>query len=104
MQMCKHVWEIGNKKEELCLVIVNYFLTFFLAHCEVKRKVHVDQVPLQWLVYHSIVKISFKEKKNGSFLLFMIDSDVSRTGAYQAHNVSRFWYKEKMSREDGKRK
>jgi tensin len=27
---------------------------------------------------------------------------VSRTGAYQAHNVSRFWYKEKMSREDGK--
>lgn len=34
----------------------------------------------------------------------MIESDVSRTGAYQAHNVSRFWYKEKMSREDGKKK
>lgn len=33
----------------------------------------------------------------------MLESDVSRTGAYQAHNVSRFWYKEKMSRDDGKR-
>ncbi|CAF1053761.1 unnamed protein product [Rotaria sordida] len=28
------------------------------------------------------------------------DSDVNRNGAYQAHNVSQFWYKEKMSRED----
>ncbi|CAF4335234.1 unnamed protein product [Rotaria socialis] len=29
-----------------------------------------------------------------------IDSDVHRNGAYQAHNVSQFWYKEKLSRED----
>jgi hypothetical protein len=35
---------------------------------------------------------------------FSLESDVSRTGAYQAHNVSRFWYKEKMSREDGRLK
>ncbi|CAF1607978.1 unnamed protein product [Rotaria sp. Silwood1] len=28
------------------------------------------------------------------------ESDVNRNGAYQAHNVSQFWYKEKMSRED----
>ena len=31
-----------------------------------------------------------------------LDSDVHRSGAYHAHNVSQFWYKEKMSREDGK--
>ncbi|CAF3838122.1 unnamed protein product [Rotaria magnacalcarata] len=30
----------------------------------------------------------------------MTDSDVHRNGAYQAHNVSQFWYKEKLSRED----
>ncbi|CAF1085922.1 unnamed protein product [Adineta steineri] len=28
------------------------------------------------------------------------ESDVLRNGAYQAHNVSQFWYKEKLSRED----
>ncbi|UJR22746.1 hypothetical protein I4U23_025778 [Adineta vaga] len=28
------------------------------------------------------------------------ETDVHRTGAYQAHNVSQFWYKEKLSRED----
>ncbi|UJR26280.1 hypothetical protein I4U23_007619 [Adineta vaga] len=28
------------------------------------------------------------------------ETDVHRNGAYQAHNVSQFWYKEKMSRED----
>ncbi|CAF2720531.1 unnamed protein product [Rotaria sp. Silwood2] len=28
------------------------------------------------------------------------ESDVNRNGAYLAHNVSQFWYKEKMSRED----
>jgi hypothetical protein len=33
-----------------------------------------------------------------------LESDVLRHGAYQAHNVSQFWYKEKMSREDGKRR
>jgi hypothetical protein len=33
---------------------------------------------------------------------FVLESDVLRNGAYQAHNVSQFWYKEKMSREDGK--
>ena len=36
-------------------------------------------------------------------LFFFIESDVLRSGAYQAHNVSQFWYKEKMSREDGMR-
>jgi hypothetical protein len=34
-------------------------------------------------------------------LSIVLESDVFRNGAYQAHNVSRFWYKEKMSREDG---
>ncbi len=36
------------------------------------------------------------------FFFFVLESDVIRNGAYQAHNVSQFWYKEKMSREDGK--
>jgi hypothetical protein len=31
----------------------------------------------------------------------VLETDVHRNGAYQAHNVSQFWYKEKMSREDG---
>jgi hypothetical protein len=33
--------------------------------------------------------------------LCFLESDMPRNGAYQAHNVSQFWYKEKMSREDG---
>ncbi len=37
-----------------------------------------------------------------SFFFLVLESDVIRNGAYQAHNVSQFWYKEKMSREDGK--
>jgi len=36
------------------------------------------------------------------FFFFVLESDVVRNGAYQAHNVSQFWYKEKMSREDGR--
>ncbi len=36
------------------------------------------------------------------FIFFVLESDVLRQGAYQAHNVSHLWYKEKMSREDGK--
>ena len=34
-------------------------------------------------------------------IIFILESDMLRGGAYQAHNVSQYWYKEKMSREDG---
>ena len=37
-----------------------------------------------------------------TYQIFLLETDATRTAAYQAHNVSQFWYKERLSREDGK--
>ncbi len=49
--------------------------------------------------WHNDLDIS----RDGNYWVFsvVLETDVHRNGAYQAHNVSQFWYKEKMSREDG---
>ncbi|CAF0720973.1 unnamed protein product [Rotaria sp. Silwood1] len=41
-----------------------------------------------------------EENSRRSSVSSAAESDVVRNGAYQAHNVSQYWYKEKMSRED----
>ncbi|CAF4399590.1 unnamed protein product [Rotaria socialis] len=41
-----------------------------------------------------------EENSRRSSVSSATESDVNRNGAYQAHHVSQYWYKEKMSRED----
>ncbi|CAF1084668.1 unnamed protein product [Rotaria sordida] len=41
-----------------------------------------------------------EENSRRSSISSAAESDVVRNGAYQAHNVSQYWYKEKLSRED----
>ncbi|CAF3943641.1 unnamed protein product, partial [Rotaria magnacalcarata] len=41
-----------------------------------------------------------EENSRRSSISSATESDVNRNGAYQAHHVSQYWYKEKMSRED----
>lgn len=43
-----------------------------------------------------------EETSPRSSIASSVEVDPHRQGIYQAHNVSRFWYKEKMSRDDGK--